>query len=319
MAYLDEDQRRRARTRNVAQSILLTGGIGAITALSAYILFGSQGIIWALILIGVFVLIGPRVAPDGIMRMFNARPIDPARAAYIIQIVRTLSDRAGLSAAPRLYIIPSPTLNAFAIGKASNYSIGVTEGLLRRLDLKELAGVLAHEITHVRNNDIWVMGLADILSRLTRTMSFFAVALFLLSVPAALMMGSAMPWSAIAVLYFAPALSSLLQLALSRAREYDADLGAATLTGDPEALSSALNKLERYQGRFWEDIFMPGRRIPAPSVLRTHPQTSQRIARLMALQKPAGRPLSIPKAQSQVFGLGSIPQHPRFHWTGFWF
>ena len=318
MAYLDEDQRRRARRRNVAQSLLLTGGIGAITALSAYILFGREGILWALILIGVFALIGPSVAPDAIMRMFNARPIDPSRAGDIIQIVRILSDRAGLSAAPRLYLIPSPTLNAFAIGTPSSYSIGITEGLLRRLDLRELAGVLAHEITHVRNNDIWVMSLADILSRLTRTMSFFAVVLFFLSVPAALM-GTAMPWSAIAILYFAPTLSSLLQLALSRAREYDADLGAVTLTGDPDALSSALNKLERYQGRFWEDIFMPGRRIPAPSVLRTHPQTSRRIARLMALQKPASQPLSLPKLPSQVFGFGSVPRHPRFHWTGFWY
>lgn len=319
MAYLDENQRRRARARNVSQSILLTVGIGAITALSAYIAFGSEGIVWAVVFICVFALVGPRIAPDAIMRMFNAKPIDPASGREIVELVRALSERAGLRAAPQLYVIPSPTLNAFAIGTPASYSIGITDGLLRRLNLKELGGVLAHEITHVRNNDIWVMSLADILSRLTRTMSFLAVLLFFLSIPAALMTDRAMPWGTIALLYFAPTLSSFLQLALSRAREYDADLGAAALTGDPEALVSALSKLERYQGRFWEDIFMPGRRIPAPSVLRTHPETSRRIARLMALQRPMGHAIQMPEAPARGFGLGSVPPHPRYHWTGFWF
>jgi heat shock protein HtpX len=216
-------------------------------------------------------------------------------------------------------VIPSPTLNAFAVGTPSHYSLGVTEGLLRRLDVRELAGVLAHEITHVRNNDIWVMSLADILSRFTRSLSFFAVFLFFVSVPAAFVSGKPMPWLAIGILYFAPTLSSLLQLALSRSREYDADLGGASLTGDPEALASALSKLERYQGRLWEDIFMPGRRIPLPSVLRTHPQTSERIARLMALKRPAAKPLMFPSAYGNPAGLAPLPPSPRFHWTGYWF
>ncbi len=319
MAYLDEEQRNRARVRNIAQSIALVGGIGAISALSAYELFGRDGVFWAVILVGVFALIGPRVAPDAIMRMFKATPIDPRRGGDLFAIVQALSKRAGLSAPPQLYVIPSPTLNAFAVGTPSHYSLGVTEGLLRRLDFRELAGVLAHELTHIRNNDIWVMSLADMLSRFTRSMSFFALFLFFVSVPATLFAGATMPWAAILVLYFAPALSSLLQLALSRSREYDADLGAATLTGDPEALASALNKLERYQGRLWEDIFMPGRRIPLPSVLRTHPQTARRIARLMALRKPAAAPLLFPGAHGQLAGLAPLPPEPRFHWNGFWF
>jgi heat shock protein HtpX len=319
MAYLDEERRRRARLRNIGQSIALVGGIGIITALSAYTLLGGGGIVWALVLVGLFALIGPRIAPDAITRMFNARPIDPSRDTLITQIVSTLSERAGLSAVPRIYVIPSATLNAFAIGTRARYSIGVTQGLLARLDARELAGVLAHEITHVRNNDVWVMSLADILSRLTRTMSFLAIVLFFISVPALLMMGRPMPWATIGLLYFAPTLSSLLQLALSRSREYDADLGAATLTGDPEALASALNKLERYQGRVWEDFVMPGRRIPAPSVLRTHPQTSRRIGRLMALKNLATPALSFPRVQGQMAGIASLQPRPRFHWSGFWY
>jgi heat shock protein HtpX len=319
MGYLDEEQRRRARLRNIAQSFALVGGIGVITALSAYTLFGRTGVAWALVFVGVFSLIGPRVAPDAIMRMFNARPIDPSRGADIVRLVQVLSERAGLKAAPRLYVVPSQTMNAFAVGTPSRYSLGVTEGLLRGLDSRELAGVLAHEITHVRNNDIWVMSLADILSRFTRSMSFFAIFLFFLSVPATVFRGTPVPWVAIMLLYFAPTFSSLLQLALSRSREFDADLGGASLTGDPEGLALALGKLERYQGRLWEDIFMPGRRIPIPSVLRTHPQTSERIARLMALKKPETAPLLFRHPWGHVAGIAPFPSQPRYHWNGFWF
>ncbi len=319
MAYLDEDQRRRARLRNVRQSLVLVGGIGAITALSAYALFGQTGVVWALILVGAFSLIGPRVAPDAIMRMFKARPVDPLRGGDIMRLVQALSQRAGLKTPPRLYVIPSQTMNAFAVGTPSHYSLGITDGLLRRLEPRELAGVLAHEITHVRNNDIWVMSLADILSRFTRSMSFFALFLFFLSVPTTLFTGTPVPWLAIALLYFAPTLSSLLQLALSRSREFDADLGGASLTGDPEGLALALNKLERYQGRLWEDIFMPGRRIPLPSVLRTHPQTPERVARLMALRKPEMAPALFRNPHAQVAGFAPFPRQPRYHWNGFWF
>lgn len=319
MAHLDEEQRRRARLRNIAQSFALVGGIGIITALSAYTLFGRTGVVWALIFVGVFSLIGPRVAPDAIMRMFNARLIDPSRGADIARLVQALSRRAGLKTPPRLYVIPSQTMNAFAVGAPSRYSLSVTEGLLGRLDFRELAGVLAHEITHVRNNDIWVMSLADILSRFTRSMSFFAIFLFFLSVPTTLFTGAPVPWTAIALLYFAPTLSSLLQLALSRSREFDADLGGASLTGDPEGLAMALGKLERYQGRLWEDIFMPGRRIPLPSVLRTHPRTSERIARLMSLKKPETAPLLFRGPWGRVAGFAPFPRQPRYHWNGFWF
>ncbi|MGA7324415.1 MAG: zinc metalloprotease HtpX [Rhodomicrobium sp.] len=248
MAILDQQQRRRAEVRNLFQSVALIGGIGSITALSAYVLLGREGILWALILVGFFSIAGPSVAPDAIMRMFKARPADPMAGASLLALVQALSQRAGLRTTPRVYVIPSAALNAFAIGTRARCVIGITSGLLETLTHRELAGVLAHGITHVRNNDIWVMSLADILSRLTRTMSFFAIFLFFISVPAWLVMGTPIPWAAIGLLYFAPTLSSLLQLALSRSREYDADLGGAILTGDPEGLASALTKLERYQG-----------------------------------------------------------------------
>jgi len=310
----------KARLRNAIHSLALVGGIGLITVFSAYALFGRGGIIWAVALVAILALFGPAFAPEAIMKMFKARPLEKGRATELVQIVQELTQRAGLRAAPQIFVIPSPALNAFAIGSRSHAVIGVTEGILRRLELRELAGVLAHEISHVRNNDIWVMSLADVLSRLTRFMSIFAIILFFLSLPGAFFASQPVPWLAIGLLYFAPLLSSLLQLALSRSREYEADLGAATLTGDPAALASALNKLERYQGNMWEDMFMPNRRIPAPSVLRTHPETASRVERLLQLKGQISTPaLPISNPSAHVAGYGTMPPWPRFHWTGFWF
>ena len=233
MAYLDEEQHRRARLRNIAQSFALVGGIGIITALSAYTLFGQTGVVWALFFIGVLSLIGAREAPDRLCVMFNARPIDASSGGEIVRLVQTLSQRAGLKAAPRLYVVPSQTMNAFAVGTPSRYSLGVTEGLLRRLGQRELAGVLAHELTHVRNNDIWVMSLADILSRFTRSIILCGIPVLPEHARNGIT-GTPAPWLAIALLYFAPTLSSLLQLALSRSREFDADLGGASLQAIPK-------------------------------------------------------------------------------------
>jgi heat shock protein HtpX len=317
MSYIDETVRRRAASRNVFHTVVLVTGIGLIAAFSAYVFFGGvNGVLWTLGAVAVFSLFAPRVAPEAIMAMFKARPVRPGEGGQVAEIIRVLAQRAGLQNAPKLYVIPSETLNAFAVGSRDSAALSITEGLLRRLELRELAGVLAHEITHVRNNDIWVMSLADMFGRLTRLMSMTAIFLgffFLLT-------GRPIPWAGILILYFAPTLASLLQLALSRSREYDADLGAAELTGDPQSLASALNKLERYQGRMWEDMVLPGRRIPIPSVLRTHPRTEDRVERLLALQgRTAAPPIRIPEATARTGGFVPIVRPPRYHWTGFWF
>ena len=176
---------------------------------------------------------------------------------------------------PDVYIIPSTTLNAFATGRPDKAVIGITEGLLRRLDPAELAGVLAHEISHVRNNDLAVMGLADVMTRFTQMLSYLALFLAFFHLPRILAGEGDLSLMALLILYLAPSIGSLLQLGLSRTREYDADLEGAFLTGNPRGLVSALRKLERYQGRFWEDLVfpVPGRRIPQPSLLRSHPTT----------------------------------------------
>jgi heat shock protein HtpX len=258
-----------------------------------------------------------------IMRFFRARQLDPRHGSQILHIVDVLSDRAELPAAPRVYVIPSMTLNAFATGTPQNAVIGVTEGMLRRLGINELAGVLAHEISHIRNNDLAVMGLADVLTRVTQALAYLAIVLALVNLPAFLLGEADFHLLALALLYLAPTASSLIQLALSRAREYDADLEAASLTGDPASLASALEKLERYQGHFWEDMRLPvpGRRIPQPSLLRSHPKTEDRIARLRALtDRPMLPHLAVAdEPMVSLIGLGPVAMRPRYRWTGVWF
>lgn len=320
---LNEQARRAHKRRNIFHSVLLFGGISVVLAASLLMLFGPAGLVWSALMLGVVFLLGPKVPPEVVMRMYRARPVDPRSGGQLANIVDVLAARAELPAVPRLYVIPSATLNAFAAGTADHAAIGVTEGLLRRLTMREIAGVLAHEMSHIRNNDLWVMGLADAMTRFTQALSYFALFLAILNFFAALSGEQSAPWLAILLLYLAPTISSLLQLGLSRAREYDADLEAAQLTGDPMGLASALRRLERYTGHFWEDLMfpVPGRRVPQPSVLRSHPATEDRIKRLIDLdsrpQLPAELVAELPSIS--LVGFGPIEMRPRYRWPGLWF
>jgi heat shock protein HtpX len=321
--FLDPDGHRAHKARNTLHSIVLVAGLGLLTGFSAWLLWGGMGVAVTLVAIGVIYAYAPRLPPEIVMRIYRARRLDPGTGAPIAHIVDVLSDRAELPAPPTIYIIPSMTLNAFATGTPEKAVIGVTEGMLRRLTLNELAGVLAHEISHVRNNDLTVMGLADVMTRFTQVLSYLALFLALFNLPAFLLGDADISLLGLALLYLAPTVGSLIQLALSRTREYDADLEGASLTGDPESLASALEKLERYHGRFWEDMTLPvpGRRIPHPSLLRSHPSTEERIARLRTLQ---GRPMlpHIPiteEPMASMLGPGPMAMRPRYRWTGVWY
>ncbi len=321
--FLDENALRAHKARNALHSGLLVGGLGLLTAFSAWLIWGGTGVAAALAAIGIIYAFAPRVPGELVMRMYRARELDPRNGGPIVHVVDVLSDRAELPAPPRIYVIPSMTLNAFATGIPEKAVIGVTEGLLRRLNLNELAGVLAHEISHIRNNDLSVMSLADVMTRFTQTLFYLALFLAVFNLPAFLLGDAEISFTGLLLLYLAPTAGSLIQLGLSRTREYDADLEAAGLTGDPGALASALDKLERYQGRFWEDMMLPvpGRRIPHPSLLRSHPLTSERIARLRALE---GRPMlpQLAVAAEPMLAAsesGRTAMRPRYRWTGVWF
>ena len=323
MPLLDSERRREHKARNQLHSALLVGGLGFVTGLSAWLLWSWTGVLAAGTCVGLLFLFAPRLPPEMIMRLYRGQRLDSRLGGQIIYVIDELSRRAGLAAPPALYVIPSMTLNAFATGGPGKAAIGVTEGLLRRLSLQELVGVLAHEISHVRNNDLAVMGFADVMTRFTQGLSYLAVFLTIFNLPAMLLGDSDISLLALLLLYLAPTFGSLLQLGLSRTREYDADLEGAELTGDPQALASALSKLERYQGSFWEDLMfpVPSRRIPQPSLLRSHPPTERRGARLLQLEE---RELSPPiEVVEEPFvspiTLGPAAMQPRYRFPGVWF
>lgn len=308
---------------NRLQSGLLLCALGGLLALLGWLLWGVDGVLMLLVLGAVMVLLGPSVTPRLVMRLYGASVLSPTQAPMLYAVVRELARRAGLASVPTLYYVPSPIVNAFAVGRRDAAAIAVTDGLLRVLDRREQIGVLAHEVSHIYANDIWVMGLADLFSRLTSLLSLFGQLLLLINLPLVLMSEAAINWFAILILIFAPTLSALAQLGLSRTREYHADLNAAGLTGDPEGLARALVKIERVQGRWLERLFLPGRSVPDPSLLRTHPPTEERVARLLALQQRADEDTWTIDADPRPFV--ELPRdaramrRPRWRISGLWY
>lgn len=318
--FLNESNHIAHKRRNLAHSAMLIVGLALLMGLSAWLLWGTAGIIGAAVAVASALVFGPKVSPDLVMKLYRAHPIPRSEAGALLDILEALARRAELPNTPRLYLVPSPTLNAFAVGNPNKSSVAVTHGMLSSLNLRELTGVLAHEISHIQNNDLWILGLADTFNRLTQLMSYTAIFLFVINLPLAIFGGPNIPWLAVALLYFAPTIGSLLQLGLSRAREYEADLQAAALTGDPHALASALAKLERDQGRFWEDMVFAGRRMPQPSLLRSHPPTEERVRRLMELAPSARKRIALPERKDVAIVSGRPPHiRPRYHWPGVWY
>lgn len=317
---------RRNRVRNMLHTWLLGFASLALLAVTAWAFGGTAGILYAIIFGGFSMWAMRRVSPQMVLAMYKAKPVTEAEFPAGTRIIAELSRRAGLPALPALYVIPSKLMNAFAVGRRDNAAIAITDALARTLTTRELAGVLAHEMSHIAHEDVKVMAFADMVSRFTSIMSTVGILSLLLNLGSFAGGGrEQVPWLAVLVLMAAPTVGGLLQMALSRTREFDADLGAAMLTGDPDGLASALTKLEKAQGRRWENILLPGGRIPDPSVLRTHPLTEDRIRRLMALKsaaehgeivvqdsgpprKPATpRPSFVPKIRPPANGYGHFP------------
>ncbi len=315
------------KRNNQLQTALMLAGISGTLALVGWS-FGGLPLMFGLLAAGgLIVWLTPKLAPAVVLRMYKAVPLGLSNAPGLIAVVEELAARAGLEQVPKLYYVPSAVLNAFAVGDRDHAAIAVTDGLLRSLDDRELTGVLAHEMTHIRNNDLQVMALADALSRLTHSFSLVGQLMVLINLPILLAGGQTISWVGMLLLVFAPQITALMQLGLSRAREYDADLGAVELTGDPRGLASALSKLEYHSAGLFERVFMPGRRNPDPSLLRTHPRTEDRIARLLALEsRPAvaarraylaeDEPLDL---EELVRVLGGAPPRPRRHFNGLWY
>jgi len=318
---LNPDRVAARRAANRIHAVLILGALLSLAALLGLLLAGITGLIWGLVLGGASMALG-RASPRLILRLYGARPLSAVEAGVLRQILTELARRAELPRVPALYYVPSPVPNAFAVGDRGNAAIAVTDRLLRTLDTPELSGVLAHEISHIRNGDLSVMMLADVASRITSMFAMIGQLLLLLNLPLLMAGRETVPWMLIIVLMLAPTATALLQLALSRTREFDADLEAALLTGDPRALASALARMENQtRGIILGHVLLPGRRVPEPSLFRTHPRTEERIRRLLEIEEaPDVRRRGVPGAPFAMPEWSRpVTRDPRWRIGGLWY
>jgi heat shock protein HtpX len=265
------------QTANHRSSALAIAGMTLLLAVCGWIVGGTEGVHRALTG-GAPRPNGPAIARETIFQWFGARPLRPAELPGLFSILADVCSRARLSRLPDLYCLPAPhDMNAYALGGPEGAAIILTEGLLRRMTRDEVAGILAHEVAHIRNNDIWTMGWAGALHRAIERTSLMGLALL-----RAERSSTAANRPLAALLRAAPSIAELLRLALSRTRELDADATALELTGDWQALVAALDKLERHHaGSPALPVAMSEER--AMHLLRSHPATSERVGALLSL------------------------------------
>lgn len=276
---------------NTLKTALLLGVLTGLLLAIGDALGGRQGLILALGIAGLMNFVGYFFSDKIALAMHHAQPVDEKQAPELYAVVAELAQRAGIPM-PRLYVIPEMQPNAFATGRSPKHAaVAVTEGLLRTMNRAELAGVLAHELAHVKNRDILTASIAATLAG--------AITVLARMVGYALMFGgrdredNRGAIGGIFLLIVAPIAALLIQLAISRSREYAADEKAARLTGNPLGLASALRKLAALTERVPMETAQPATAslmIANPfsggglmRLFSTHPPISERIARLEAM------------------------------------
>lgn len=280
---------------NLMKTAILMAAITALFMLLGQMLGGQSGMMLALAVALGLNFFSYWFSDALVLRMTNAREVDDQSAPRFVAMVRELATRAGLPM-PRVYLIDEQAPNAFATGRnPSHAAVAATTGILQLLSDRELRGVMAHELSHVKHRDI-------LISTISATM---AGAISMLANFAMFFGGRdssgrpVNPIAGILVALLAPLAASLIQMAISRAREFEADRGGAEISGDPQALASALQKIQRYaQGipmaaaeRHPEVAQMMIMNPLSGGGLRglfsTHPSTEERVERLLAMA--AGR------------------------------
>lgn len=278
---------------------LLLGLLTALLVLLGQAMGGKTGLVIALVF-AVVMNVGSYWFSDRIvLSMYRAQQLTEADAPGLFDLVRQLTQRAGMPM-PKIYLIPQEQPNAFATGRnPANAAVAVTEGLLRLVSTEELAGVLAHEVAHIKNRDILVQTIAAVVGGAITSIATMLQwgAIFGMGRSSDEEGGGGMgALGAIAMAIVAPIAAMLIQMAISRSREYLADATGAQLAGNPLPLAGALKKLDDYA----HNVPMPGANpatenmfIISPlsgggvsSLFSTHPPTEERIRRLRAM---AGR------------------------------
>ncbi len=279
---------------NLFKTAVLLAALTSLVVLIGHAIGGQQGMLIAFIL-AVAMNFGSYWFSDRIvLAMYGAQPIEEAQAPDLYRIIRRLTTRAGIPM-PRVYVIPGDTPNAFATGRSPQHAaVAVTEGILRMLDDEELEGVLAHELSHVKNRDTLTMTVAATLAGVITYLAHMAQW-------AAIFGGGRRDdeegsgggvFGALLMAILAPIAAMLIQMAISRAREFQADASGAQLVGRPWGLAKALEKLEMASKMAPMDatpatahlfIVNPLRGEGLLTLFSTHPPIQERIARLRAM------------------------------------
>ena len=274
------------RLWNGFKTTLLMGSLMGLCLGVGYLLGGRVGILYAFFAGGLMNLVAYFFSDKIALATMRATQISPNDDPSLWGIVEQLSQRAGLPM-PRVYISPAAAPNAFATGRGPRHSaVCVTAGLRQMLSDDELRGVIAHELSHVKNRDILISTIAAIMAGAISSITYMA------------MWGNddrrSNPLIALLLMILAPMAAMLIQLAISRSREFEADRSGAELVGDPRGLARSLQKLDA-----------ANRRIPLPvpdaqsslfivqpltgsnvaRLFSTHPPTEERVARLMAMER----------------------------------
>jgi heat shock protein HtpX len=270
---------------NTAKSTLLLGAMTGLLLLVGEVLGGRGGMTMALVVAAVMNFAAWFWSDRIVLRAYRAKAVTPEEAPGLYAIVQRLALKASIPM-PRLYVIPNEALNAFATGRSpGRAAVAVTEGLLRALDEDEMEGVLAHELSHVLNRDTLTSTIAATL----------AGAIGWLAHPFMLLGGrdddeGGNPIAALLVMVLAPIAAMLIQFAVSRSREFEADATGARVVGHPEGLARALRKLESAAGArpLHADpatahlfIVNPLSARSLGRLFSTHPPIEERIARLL--------------------------------------
>ncbi|RZT38404.1 zinc metalloprotease HtpX [Cupriavidus agavae] len=283
---------------NWVKTFMLMAAITALFIVIGGMIGGRSGMMFALLIALGMNFFSYWFSDKMVLRMYNAQEVDASTAPQFYNMVRDLAQRADLPM-PRVYLINEDAPNAFATGRNPEHAaVAATTGILRVLSDRELRGVMAHELAHVKHRDI-------LTSTIAATMAGAISALANM----AMFFGGrdehgnrTNPIASIAVAILAPLAASLIQMAISRAREFEADRGGAEISGDPQALAAALDKIHRYAQGI---PFQAAEQHPATAqmmimnplagggianLFSTHPATEERIARLMHMAQTGSYP-----------------------------
>jgi heat shock protein HtpX len=277
---------------NWLKTSILMAGIVVLFGMVGAALGGAGGMLIALAIAGAMNVYAYWFSDKAVLRMYNAREVDAQSAPGFYSMITELAANAGLPM-PRVYIIDEAQPNAFATGRnPENAAVAATTGIMQILSERELRGVMAHELAHVKHRDTLISTISATIAGAISSIAQFGM---LFSGGHNDREGGVHPAVAILVMILAPIAAMLIQMAISRSREFEADRGGAEISGDPDALASALQKIHGYAHRVPMEtaeqhpetaqmmIINPLSAEGIKGLFSTHPQTEERVARLMAM------------------------------------